>query len=174
MLLVLVTKFPSSSFLCCFLQILQCLRRCLQLFLSVAVNELPSLNLLLEIFCISISFTHFLFDPPLQLIKVNSGFYSSAKTCPWPLKFLRWVFSYSYFISSAVIVIFPDHRYFLAFICDLGTWIFRYFLLCALPFGFLSASLKPLQKSRRSQGIPIAIFLDYGLAIGGGAYRIQA
>ena len=88
--------------------------------------------------------------------------------------FLIWVFIYSYFTSSAVIVIFPDHQYFLAFTWDLGTWIFRYFLLCALPFGFLSASLKPLQKSRRSQGIPIAIFLDYRLAIGGGAYRVQA
>ena len=90
------------------------------------------------------------------------------------LIFLIWVFIYSYFTSSAVIVIFPDHQYFLAFTWDLGTWVFRYFLLCALPFGFLSASLKPLQKSRRSQGIPIAIFLDYGLAIGGGAYRVQA
>ena len=83
-------------------------------------------------------------------------------------------FIYSYFISSAVIVIFPNHRYFLAFAWHLGTWIFRYFLLCALSFGLLSASLKLLQKSRRSQGIPIAIFLDYGLAIGGGAYRVQA
>ena len=32
--------------------------------------------------------------------------------------------------------------------------------------------LKPLEKSRRSQGIAIAIFLDYGL--GGGADRVQA
>ena len=57
-----------------FLLILQCLRTCLQFFLSVAVNELPSLNLLSEIFCIPISFTHFLFDPPLRLTKVYPGF----------------------------------------------------------------------------------------------------
>ena len=43
-------------------------RTCLQFFLSVAVNELPSLNLLLKIFNIPISFTRFLFDPPLRLI----------------------------------------------------------------------------------------------------------
>ena len=69
-------------------------------------------------------------------------------------------------------VIFPDHRKFLAFAWDLGTGIFRYFLLCMLPFGLLSASLKPLQKSRRSKGIPITIFLDFGVG-GGGAYRVQ-
>ena len=56
----------------------------------------------------------------------------------------------------------------------LGTGIFRYFLLCVLPFGLLSASLKLLQKSRRSHGIPIAFFLDYGPAVGGGAHRVQA
>ena len=68
-------KFPSSSFLCFFfLQILQCLCTCLQFFLSVAVNELPSLNLLFKNFCIPISFTRFLFDAPLRLTKVNPGF----------------------------------------------------------------------------------------------------
>ena len=47
-----------------------------------------------------------------------------------------------------------------------------------LPFGLSSASfiftkiLKPLQKSWRSQGIPIVIFLDDGL--GGGAGLVQA
>ena len=132
-------------------------------------------------FCIPISFTRFLFDPPLRLTKVNPGFQARLQffvqteiqvRSPWPLKFLRWVFIYSFFISSPVIVIFPDHRKFLAFAWDLGTGIFRYFLLCVLPFGLLSASLKPLQKSRRSKGIPITIFLDFGLG-GGGAYRVQ-
>ena len=66
--------FQLFMFFFFFLQILQCLRTCLQFFLSVAVNELPSLNLLSEIFCIPISFTRFLFDPPLRLTKVNPGF----------------------------------------------------------------------------------------------------
>ena len=174
-------KIPFFQLFMFFLLILQCLRTCLQFFLSVAVNELPSLNLLSEIFCIPISFTRFLFDPPLRLTKVNPGFQARLQffvqteiqvRSPWPLKFLRWVFIYSFFISSPVIVIFPDHRKFLAFAWDLGTGIFRYFLLCVLPFGLLSASLKPLQKSRRSKGIPITIFLDFGLG-GGGAYRVQ-
>ena len=29
-------------------------------------------------------------------------------------------------------------------------------------------------KKKPNEGIPVAIFLDYGLAIGGGAYRVQA
>ena len=47
-----------------------------------------------------------------------------------------------------------------------------------LPFGFSSAPyvftsiFKPLQKSSRSQGIPIAIFLDDGL--GGGTDFVSA
>ena len=50
--------------------------------------------------------------------------------------------------------------------------IFRAHRASVLPFGFSSAPyiftsiLKPLQKSWRSQGIPVAIFLDDGL--GGG------
>ena len=67
------------------------------------------------------------------LAPFSSNRNSSAKTCPWPPKFLRWVFIYSYFISSVVIVIFPDHRYFLAFAWDLGNWIFRYFLFARFP-----------------------------------------
>ena len=76
------------------------------------------------------------------------------------------------------IEIFPDHRKFLAFAWDFGTGIFRYFQFCVLPFGLSSAPfiftkiLKPLQKSWRSQGIPIVIFLDDGL--GGGAGLVQA
>ena len=69
------------------------------------------------------------------LAPFSSNRNSSAKTCPWPPKFLRWVFIYSYFISSVVIVIFPDHRYFLAFAWDLGNWIFRYFLFARFPLG---------------------------------------
>ena len=132
-------------------------------------------------FAFQISLTRFLFDPPLRLTKVNPGFQARLQfflqteiqvQSPWPLKFLRWVFIYSFFISSPVIVIFPDHRKFLAFAWDLGTGIIRYFLLCVLPFRLLSASLKTLQKSRRSKGIPITIFLDFGLG-GGGAYRVR-
>ena len=76
------------------------------------------------------------------------------------------------------IEIFPDHRKFLAFAWDFGTGIFRYFQFGVLPFGLLSAPfiftkiLKPLQKSWRSQGIPIVVFLDDGL--GGGAGLVQA
>ena len=56
-------------------------------------------------------------------------------------------FIYSHLISSPVIVIFPDHRKFLAFAWDLDTGIFRYFLLCLLPFGLLSAFLYFQQSS---------------------------
>lgn len=76
------------------------------------------------------------------------------------------------------IEIFPEHRKYLAFAWDFGTGNFRYFQFCVLPFGLSSAPfiftkmLKPLQKSWRSRGIPIAIFLDDGL--GGGADHISA
>ena len=52
---------------------------------------------------------------------------------------------------------------------DFGTGVFRYIQFCVLPFGLSPAPyiftkiFKPLQKSWRSQGIPIAIFLDEGL-----------
>ena len=70
------------------------------------------------------------------------------------------------------IEIFPEHHKYLAFAWDFGTGKFRYFQFCVLPFGLSSAPfiftkiLKPLQKSWRSRGILIAIFLDDGL--GGG------
>ena len=56
--------------------------------------------------------------------------------------------------------------------------IFRAHRASVLPFGFSSAPyvftsiLKPLQKSWRSQGIPVAIFLDDGL--GGGTDFVSA
>ena len=67
-------KIPFFQLFMFFLQILQCLCTYLQFFLSIAVNELPSLNLFFKSFCIPISFTRFLFDPPLRLTKVNPGF----------------------------------------------------------------------------------------------------
>ena len=76
------------------------------------------------------------------------------------------------------IEIFPEHRKFHTFFWDFGTGIFRYFQFCILPFGLSSAPfiftkmLKPLQKSWRCRGIPIAIFLNDGL--GGGADYISA
>ena len=76
------------------------------------------------------------------------------------------------------IEIFPDHRKFLAFAWDFGNGVSRYFQFCVLPFRLSSAPyiftsiLKPLQKSWRSQGIPIAIFLDDGL--GGGTDFVSA
>ena len=59
------------------------------------------------------------------------------------------------------IVIFPDHRIFFALGWNFGTGIFKYF-----------RALVSLQKSRRSQGIPTAIFLHNGL--GGEADHLQA
>ena len=76
------------------------------------------------------------------------------------------------------IEIFPTHRQFLAFAWDFGTGSPRYFQFCVLPFGLSSAPfiftkvLKPLEKSWRSRGMPIAIFLDDGL--GGGANLVSA
>jgi len=74
--------------------------------------------------------------------------------------------------------IFPDHRKFLALSWDFGTEVNRYFHFWVLPFRLSSALyiftkiLKPLQKLWRSQGIPIAIFLDKGL--GGGIDFVSA
>ena len=76
------------------------------------------------------------------------------------------------------IEIFPAHRKFLTFAWDFVSGSFRYFQFCVLPFGLSSAPFvftkifKPLLKSWRSRGIPIAIFLDDGL--GGGADPVSA
>ena len=76
------------------------------------------------------------------------------------------------------IEIFPAHRKFLTFAWDSGTGSLRYFQFCVLPFGLSSAPFiftkmfKPLLKSWRSRGIPIAIFLDDGLR--GGTDHVSA
>ena len=75
------------------------------------------------------------------------------------------------------IEIFPEHRKYLAFAWDFGTGKSRYFQFCVRPFGLSSAPfiftniLKPLHKSWRSRGIPIAIFLEDGL--GGGIDKVS-
>ena len=82
-------------------------------FVTIAVNELLSLNLIKEIFCApDILLTRFLFRPnapankglswilldTLTLLPTNRN--SSASTCLWLLKFLTRVFIYSNLISS--------------------------------------------------------------------------
>ena len=97
------------------------------------------------------------------------------KTCPWPLNFFDkdyYLFKFDLKSGYHHIEIFPEHRKFLAFVWDFGTGKFRYFQFCVLPFGLSSAPfiftkiLKPLQKSWRSRGIPIAIFLEDDLGEG--------
>ena len=74
--------------------------------------------------------------------------------------------------------IFPEHQKFLAFRWGFGDGVFRYFQFAALPFGLSSAPclftklFKPVIKMWRSNGIPIAVFLDDGL--GGGATELTA
>ena len=70
------------------------------------------------------------------------------------------------------IEIHEEHRQCLSFAWDFGDSVLRYFHFCVLPFGLSSAPfiftklLKPLNKCWRTQGIPIAVYLDDGL----GAY----
>ena len=74
--------------------------------------------------------------------------------------------------------IFPDHRKYLAFSWVFGDGAVKYFQFAVLPFGLSSAPylftklLKPILTSWRSNGIPMAIFLDDGL--GGGFNAIKA
>ena len=67
---------------------------------------------------------------------------------------------------------FSDHRKYLAFSWVFGDGAVKYFQFAVLPFGLSSAPylftklLRPILTSWRSNGIPMAIFLDDGL--GGG------
>ena len=103
------------------------------------------------------------FDRNYYLFKfdLQSG-YHHIETFPRPQKISRFCLGFweRGFKIFAVLKIFRAHR------------------ASVLPFGFSSAPyvftsiFKPLQKSWRSQGIPIAIFLDDGL--GGGTDFVSA
>ena len=151
-------------------------------FVSQAVSVLLRLDLIEELAC----------KPNIINRSVSVSTRSSGKQRL--ISCLIWIFvmSISLFTSRslnartlalphsylAAVEIFPDHRKFLTFSWDFGTGVFRYFQFCVLPFGLSSSPymftkiLKPLQKSWRSQGIPIAIFLDVGL--GGGLDFVSA
>ena len=74
--------------------------------------------------------------------------------------------------------IFPDHRKYLAFSWVFGDGAVKYFQFAVLPFGLSSAPylftklLRPILTSWRSNGIPMAIFLDD--CLGGGFNAIKA
>ena len=161
-------------------------------FVSQAVNDLLRLDLIEELACkpniinpLSVS-TRSSGKQRLilDLRHVNQFIYKQKFKCE-DLSVATQIFSRNYYLFKFDlksgyhhVEIFPDHRKFLAFSWDFGTGVYRYFQFCVLPFGLSSAPyiftkiLKPLQKSWRSQGIPIAIFLDDGL--GGGTDFVSA
>ena len=103
------------------------------------------------------------------------------KTCLWPRRYLTRVFIYSTLISSLVTIKMKFSLSIASSLHSLGilaleisdNFNFAFFLFASLPHRLFSPRwLKPLQKSWRSRGIPIAIFLDDGL--GGGADHISA
>ena len=161
-------------------------------FVSEAVNDLLKLNLVEEVFCAPDIINPLSVSTRssgkqrliLDLRHVNAFVYKQKLKCE-DLSVATQIFDKKYYLFKFDlksgyhhIEIFPEHRKYLAFAWDFGTGKFRYFLFCVLPFGLSSAPfiftqiLKPLQKSWRSRGIPIAIFLDDGL--GGGIDKVSA
>ena len=161
-------------------------------FVSQAVNDLLRLDLIEELACkpniinpLSVSIRSSGKQRLiLDLRHVNQFLYKQKFKCE-DLGVATQLFDRNYYLFKFDlksgyhhIEIFPDHRKFLAFEWDFGNGVSRYFQFCVLPFGLSSAPyiftsiLKPLQKSWRSQGIPIAIFLDDGL--GGGTDFVSA
>ena len=155
-------------------------------FVSEAVNELLKLDLVEEFFCapdivnpLSVSTrTSGKQRLILDLRHVNAFVYKQKFKCE-DLSVATQIFDKDYYLFKFDlksgyhhIEIFPEHRKYLAFAWDFGTGKFRYFQFCVFPFGLSSVPfiftkiLKPLQKSWRSRGIPIAIFLDDGLGEG--------
>lgn len=160
--------------------------------MSEAVNDLLKLNVVEEMFCAPDIINPLSVSTGssgkqrliLDLRHVNAFLYKQKFKCE-DLSVATQIFDKGYYLFKFDlksgyhhIEIFPDHRKFLAFAWDFGTGKFRYFQFCVLPFGLSSAPfiftmiLKPLQKSWRSRGIPIAIFLDDGL--GGGIDKVSA
>ena len=161
-------------------------------FVSKAVNELLHTNLIEEIFCVPDIVN------PLSVSTRSSGkqrlilnlrhvktFIFKQKFKCEDLSVAIQIFDqgfhlFKFDLKSGYhhIEIFPAHRKFLTFAWDFGTGSSRYFQFCVLPFGLSSAPFiftkmfKPLLKSWRSRGIPIAIFLDDGL--GGGTDPVSA
>ena len=161
-------------------------------FVSQAVNDLLDSNLIEEIFSapgivnpLSVS-TRSSGKQRLilDLRHVNAFVYKQKFKCE-DLSVATQIFDKGFYLFNFDlksgyhhIEIFLEHRKYLAFAWDFGTGNFRYFQFCVLPFGLSSAPfiftkiLKPLQKSWRSRGIPVAIFLEDGL--GGGPDHIAA
>ena len=162
-------------------------------FVSKAVNELLHANLVEEIFCVPNIVNPLSVSTRssgkqrliLDLRHVNSFIFKQKFKCE-DLSVAIQIFDkgfhlFKFDLKSGYhhMEIFPAHRKFLSFAWDFGiSGSSRYFQFCVLPFGLSSAPfiftkmLKPLLKSWRSKGIPIAIFLDDGL--GGGANPFSA
>ena len=119
-------------------------------FVTIAVNELVSLNLIKEIFCAPDIINPLFVSTQrsgkqrlvLDLIRhVNTFTYKQKFKCE-DLSVATQVFDKCFYLFKFDlksgyhhIEIFPDHRKFLAFAWDFGTGIFRYFQFCVLPFG---------------------------------------
>lgn len=150
--------------------------------MSKAVNELLQANLVEEIFCVPDIVNPLSVSTRssgkqrliLDLRHVNSFIFKQKFKCE-DLSVAIQIFDlgfhlFKFDLKSGYhhIEIFAAHRKFLTFAWDFGTGSFRYFQFCVLPFGLSSAPFiftkmfKPLLKSWRSRGIPIAIFLDEG------------
>ena len=161
-------------------------------FVSKAVNELLHTNLVEEIFCVPDIVNPLSVSTRssgkqrliLDLRHMNSFIFKQKFKCE-DLSVAIQIFNqgchlFKFDLKSGYhhIEIFPAHRKFLTFAWDFGTGSSRYFQFCVLPFGLSSAPFiftkmfKPLLKSWRSRGIPIAIFLDDGL--GGGSDPVSA
>ena len=155
--------------------------------MSKAVNELLHADLVEEIFCVPNIVN------PLSVSTCSSGtqrlildlrhvnsFIFKQKFKWEDLSVAIQIFDKGFHLFKFHhIEIFPAHRKFLSFAWDFGiSGSSRYCQFCVLPFGLSSAPfiftkmLKPLLKSWRSKGIPIAIFLDDGLD--GGANPFSA
>ena len=161
-------------------------------FVSKAVNELLHTNLIEEIFCVPDIVNPLSVSTRssgkqrliLDLRHVNTFIFKQKFKCE-DLSVAIQIFDqgfhlFKFDLKSGYhhIEIFPAHRKFLTFARDFGNGSSRYFQFCVLPFGLSSAPFiftkmfKPLLKSWRSRGIPIAIFLDDGL--GGGTDPVSA
>ena len=114
----------------------------------------------------------------LDLRHVNQFVYKQKFKCEDIKTILQLIdkdfYLFKFDLKSAYhhIEIHEEHRQYLSFAWDFGDSVLRYFHFCVLPFGLSSAPfiftklMKPLTKCWRTQGIPIAVYLDDGLGAG--------
>lgn len=121
----------------------------------------------------------------LDLRHVNQCVYKQKFKCEDMKTIIQLIdkdfYMFKFDLKSAYhhVEIHEQHRQYLSFAWGFGDSALRYFQFCVLPFGLSSAPyiftklLKPLIKSWRKQGIPIAVYLDDGLGAGKNALLAQ-